>query len=355
MERIKVAVVGCGNIANYHLNGYKALEDKVEIYAFCDRNIDRAKEKAQKFGVPESRVFTDVHELVKLKEIDAVSVCTWNNAHAECTIAALNAGKHVICEKPMAMNAKEAQEMLDAAKKNNKLLMIGFVRRFGNDCELLKQFVDEGLFGDLYFGKVNYCRRNGCPGGWFSDKELSGGGPLIDLGVHVIDYARYVMGGHKPVSVYGFTYDLLKNRPGVAKAGGWQASDKSHKDVFTVEDFAGGLIRFDNGSIIEVNAAFSLNIKNDTGEMEFYGTKAGAKLNPELEIYTVTNGYMSNMQLNYPTAFQFAGVFDKEIAHFVSCITEGTICRSPAEDGVAIMKILDGIYESAKTGHEVLL
>ena len=205
MAKLKMAVIGTGGISNEHIRGYINNPD-TELYAFCDINPEQLKMMAEKYGVPAERTFTDKDEMLKaLPEIDAVSVCTWNSAHAECTIAALNAGKHVICEKPMAMNASEATQMLEAAKRNNKLLMIGFVRRHGNDCEVVRENVDAGTFGELYYAKATYLRRNGNPGGWFGDKSRSGGGPLIDLGVHVIDLVRFIFGNPKPVSVYGVT------------------------------------------------------------------------------------------------------------------------------------------------------
>lgn len=355
MSKLKIGLIGNGGICQVHAAAYATMPDRAEIYALCDINKDRALAMAAKYGVPEERVFTNVYDLVKLPEVDAVDVCTWNNGHAECTIAALNAGKHVLCEKPMALNAKQAQEMKDTAEKNGKLLMIGFVRRYGNDMEVLKNLDADGYFGDFYYAKVNYTRRNGCPGGWFSDKSRSGGGPLIDLGVHVIDFSRYLMGNHKPVSVYGATFDSLKNRPDIRRAGGWFSADAGNNDIFTVEDLAVGLIRFDNGSVISIDAAFSLNQKSDKGDMEFFGTKGGAKLSPELEVYSSASGYMTNTQFAFPTSLDFNGLFENEIRHFVDCITTGCPCKSPAEDGVQLMKILDGLYESARTGHEVIL
>lgn len=355
MKKMKIGIVGNGGICGAHCAGYDREADRAEIYAVCDINIERAKALAARYNIPDERVFENVHDLVKLSELDAVDVCTWNNGHAECTIAALNAGKHVLCEKPMALNAAQAAEMKSAAEKAGKLLMIGFVRRYGNDCDILKELSANDYFGDIYYAKATYLRRNGSPGGWFSDKALSGGGPLIDLGVHVIDLARYVMGNPKPVSVYGATFNKLKNRPGIKKAGGYISKDATVSDKFNVEDLAAALIRFDNGAVLSVEASFSLNLKNDKGDMEFFGTKAGAKLSPELELFSETCGYMNNTQLVYPTALSFEGLFEKEIAHFLDCITDGGPCRSPAEDGVVIMKILDAIYESARTGHEVTI
>ena len=146
-KKIRIGIIGVGNIAESHIKGYKALPN-VELYAFCDIDEAKLKMKGEKHGV--TRLYTDMNEMLALPEIDAVSVCTWNAAHAPCTIAALNAGKHVLCEKPMATTVEEAEAMKAAAEKAGKLLMIGFVRRFGNDCAVVKDFVDNGFFGELY-------------------------------------------------------------------------------------------------------------------------------------------------------------------------------------------------------------
>ncbi len=355
MDKLKVAVVGNGGISGMHLQSYAKNSD-VEIYALCDINEERLNRRGDEYHVDPARCFTDVNEmLAACPEIEAVSVCTWNAAHAPCVIAALNAGKHVLCEKPMAMTVEEAKAMQEAAEKNNKLLMIGFVRRFGNDCAVMKDFIDNDYFGDIYYAKATYLRRKGCPGGWFGDKARSGGGPLIDLGVHVIDLVRYLMGNPLPVSVYGVTYDKLKDRPGIKRAGGYMSETQTEKPVFDVEDLASALIRFDNGATLAVEAAFSLNIPNDVGRIELYGTKSGAVLDPEVHIYTQQNNYLTNVNLAQSTALSFNGLFENEIRHFVQCVTEGIPCRNPGEDGVTLMKILDAVYESARTGHEVVI
>ena len=355
MSKLKIAMVGVGNIAKNHIRSYR-LNPDVELYAFCDINPDRLKMMGETYGV--TRLYTDEETMLReLPEIDAVSVCTWNSQHAPCTIMALNAGKHVLCEKPMALNAKEAAAMKEAADKNGKLLMVGFVRRYGNDAKILKDYIDNGYFGDIYYGKATYLRRNGSPGSWFGEKARSGGGPLIDLGVHVIDLTRYLMGNPKPVSVFGATFHKLANRPDIKdKVKGYQASSDHADEIFDVEDLATAMIRYENGSVVSIEAAFSLNIKEDEGKIQLFGTKAGAKLDPSLEMYTELNGYMSNVTLDTATALDFDGLFEGEINHYVDCILgRAETCISPAEDGITLMKILDGIYESARTGHEVVL
>lgn len=350
---LKIGIIGVGNIAGEHIQAYLN-NPEVELYAFCDINADRLKEKGEKYGV--THLYTDFNEMVKLPELDAVSVCTWNNAHAPATIAALKAGKHVLCEKPMAMNAALAEEMKKTAEENGKLLMIGFVRRHGNDAKMMKSFIDADYFGEFYYAKATYLRRHGNPGGWFADVTRSGGGPLIDLGVHVIDLVRYLMGGPKPVSVFGATFRKLCDRPGVIRhPGAYRASDATDNDPVTVEDLASAMIRFDNGAVLHIEAAFDLNLKKDEGKIELFGTKGGAKLDPELEMYTEINHYMADVNLTNPTALSFDGLFQNEINHFVDCIQGRCECIAPAEDGVELMKILDAVYESARTGHEVII
>ena len=355
MDKLKVAVIGNGGISGVHLRGY-SLNPDVEIYALCDINEERLNRRGDEYHVDPARRFTDVNEmLAACPEIEAVSVCTWNAAHAQCAIAALNAGKHVLCEKPMAMTVEEAEAMQAAAEKNNRLLMIGFVRRFGNDCAIMKDFIDNGYFGDIYYAKATYLRRKGCPGGWFGDKARTGGGPLIDLGVHIIDLCRYLMGNPKPVSVYGATFNKLGNRSNIKSQAGYVSQTKENEDIFNVEDLATAMIRFDNGSVLQIEASFSLNIEKDEGVLQFFGTKAGAKLDPELTIYSEMNDYMTNVKLANSTALSFDGLFENEINHFVECVRTGKPCRNPAQDGVTLMKILTGIYKSAETGHEVLI
>jgi len=356
MKKIKAAVIGTGGISEVHISGYLAMPERVELYALCDIDEEKALKKAEKYNVPKERVYTDYNEMLKDPEIDVVSVCTWNAAHAPATIAALNAGKNVICEKPMAMNAEEAKAMQEAAERNGKLLMIGFVRRYGNDCRVARDFIEGGNVGDIYYAKATYLRRHGFPGGWFGDKNYSGGGPLIDLGVHVIDLARYLMGNHLPVSVYGVTSNKLGCRPDLKSTKSeYVSTSRGGNYDFNVEDFAAAMVRFDNGAVLSVEASFDLNIKEGVGNLELFGTKGGLKLSPELELFTNLNGYMVNVSSYTSTALSFEGLFENEIAHFIDCVNGEKQCISPAEDGVVLMKILDAIYESARTGHEVII
>ena len=336
------------------MTGYLAIPDRVEMTAVCDIDEEKVKAYAAKFNVP--RWYTDYNEMLAKEDLDAVSVTTWNAAHKGAAIAALNAGVNVICEKPMAMNAEEAEEMKAVAEKNGKVLQIGFVRRYGADAAMIKKFLDGGTLGDLYYAKATYLRRSGCPGGWFGDKSYSGGGPLIDLGVHVMDLVRYLAGCPKPISAYGVTYNNLgPDRASGAKSNlGYESKQAKNKYQFNVEDFTSAMIRFDNGLVLTVEASFNLNIKEDTEGIQLFGTKGGTKIGDTTDFYTDMNGEFVNIApAGGGAQFQFTQSFNAEIAHFIDCVQNGVPCRAPAEDGVILMKMIDAIYKSAETGHEV--
>ena len=350
MEKTRVAIIGTGNISNAHMEGYNSMPDTVELAACCDIDRDKAEAYAKRYGFP--KVYTDYNEMLAEVKPDAVSVCTWNAEHKNAAIAALQAGANVICEKPMAMNRFEAEEMKKAADEAGKVLMIGFVRRVGRATEMMQSFLNGGTMGDLYYAKANYLRRNGCPGGWFGDKAYSGGGPLIDLGVHVMDLVRYLAGRPKPVSAFGVTYNNLGcDRASSEK--GWVSSSKGRDFKYDVEDFASALIRFDSGLTLQIEASFNLNIRSDTGSIELFGTKAGAKLDPDVELFTDMSGHFVNVKPYGSASRISANSFVNEIRHFIDCVRNGTPCLSPAEDGVELMKMIDAIYESAKTGRAV--
>ena len=359
MEKIRAAIIGTGGISALHTEGYRKLPD-VEVAALCDIDLDKALAYADKYGVDRSHVYADYNEMLEKEKPDIASVTTWNAAHAPAAIAALNAGCHVICEKPMAMNAAEARAMQDAADKNGLVLQIGFVRRFGNDARVALDMIQSGEVGDIYYAQAHYLRRHGFPGGWFGDKAYSGGGPLIDLGVHVIDLTRYLMGNPKPVSAFGAAFHKLGSRPDIKRTKEvYTSTVKGREFDFTVEDLTTAMIRFENGAILTVECSFDANIKSGSGDIQLLGTKAGLQVSPAVELYTNTNGYMSNIALTDPVPFD-GDAFNREIAHFVDCAKAANAgrpftCKAPGTDGIVIMQILDAIYESAATGHEALI
>ncbi|MEK4058204.1 MULTISPECIES: Gfo/Idh/MocA family protein [Paenibacillus] len=352
MSKKKIGLIGAGSISDLHLQAYQGNEH-AELYAICDLNQQRAEDKAKQYNIP--NVYTDYHDLIANPEVEAVSICTWNNSHAEISIAALRAGKHVLVEKPLCRSVEEANAIQDAVRETGKLLQVGFVRRYDANAQLVKNFIEKDELGEIYYAKATCIRRLGNPGGWFADVERSGGGPLIDLGVHVIDLCWYMMGRPKPVSVSGNTYHKLGNRANVKNLSFYQAADYD-PSTNGVEDMANALIRFENGASLMVDVSFTLHAKSDELAIRLYGDKGGVEIEPELTMITEKYDTILNVapqtdskSINVPEAFC------NEVNHFLDCLQSGETPISPVEDGLQIMKILCGIYESANNGQEVQL
>lgn len=352
MKKLKIAIIGVGSISNEHLRSYHNHPD-VEIYAVCDINEERAKRKGMQYGAV--KIYFNHQELLADKEIDAVSICTWNNSHAEISIAALDAGKHVLVEKPLCQTVEQALLMQEAVQRSGKLLQVGFVRRYDSNVQMLRSFSEKGDFGEIYYAKASSIRRLGNPGGWFADVERSGGGPLIDIGVHMIDLCWYMMGKPKVKSVTGNTYRKLGNRAHIQNLTFYKAADWE-PDLNTVEDLANALIRFENGASLMVDVSFSLHIKEDERSVKMFGDKGSFEIDPSILIVTEKHNTILNIvpQIDH-NELHVESAFQNEINHFVSCVQTGQQPLSPVEDGVEIMKILCGIYESAAKGVEVYL
>ncbi len=347
-----VGIIGAGSISHAHIAAYQN-NPAVRIYAICDLNEERAQITAQK--VKAEKVFTNYHDLLADPNIDAVSICTWNNTHAEISIAAVRAGKHVLVEKPLCRTVEEALALQQAVRESGKLLMVGFVRRYDPNAQMLKRFVDQGEFGDIYYAKASNLRRLGNPGGWFSDIERSGGGPLIDIGVHIIDLCWYMMGRPKAVSVSGNTYHKLGNRANIKNLSFYQAADYDASKN-TVEDLANALIRFENGASLMIDVSFTLHSQKDEGTVKLFGDKGGFEIDPEIRMVTEKHGTILNTTPQTDSkGFSFTHGFQSEIDHFIDCLTHGREPISPVEDGVEMMRMLCAIYESARTGAEVRL
>lgn len=353
-DKIKVAVVGCGSISKLHFDAYQKNTD-AEIVAVCDLNRERAEKRASEYGV--SKVYTDYRKLLEESGADAVSICTWNNAHAPVSIAALKAGKHVLCEKPLCMTVEEALRVQDAVKNApSQVFQVGFIRRYEERARILKEFIDGGDIGEIYYAKASCLRRLGNPGGWFSDLSRSGGGPVIDLGVHVIDLCWYLMGSPKVKSVSANTYYKLGNRKNVQHLRFYKAADYD-PDKNDVEDLANALIRFENGASILLDVSFTLHSEaTEEISARLFGTKGGLEIEPKVKIIsekynTILNidPQVDNATFNHPVAFC------DEINHFLRAVKGETKTLSPVEAGVEIMKILCAIYESARLGREVML
>ncbi|MFD0695203.1 Gfo/Idh/MocA family protein [Paenibacillus sp. GCM10027628] len=352
VKKTKIGIIGLGSISDLHLQGYQKVEE-AELFAICDMNRTRAEDKAKQYGIP--HVYTDYRELLANPELEAVSICTWNNTHAEISIAALRAGKHVLVEKPLCRTVEEALHIQDVVRETGKTLQVGFVRRYDANAQLVKRFINNGELGDVYYAKASCIRRLGNPGGWFADPERSGGGPLIDIGVHVIDLCWYMMGRPKPVSVSGNTYKKLGNRAHIRNLSFYKAADYD-PTVNGVEDMANALIRFENGASLLVDVSFTLHAKKDEISVRLFGDKGGVELEPELTFVTEKHDTILNIapQTDHKS-LNIHEAFYNEVNHFVSCCRSGAEPISPVEDGLAMMKMLCGIYESAAKGIEIQL
>jgi len=342
---VKVGIIGAGNIARYaHVPGYQAQED-VELVAVCDIVPGKAAEMGQEFDIP--RAYNSCQEMLQQEKLDAVSVCTPNVAHKEATLAALNAGLHVLCEKPIASNLEEGQEMVETARRMGKTLQIGLHRRFASEAQALKRFIEAGELGDIYYGEATMLRRRGIPSwGVFTRKELQGGGALIDIGVHALDHALWLMGNPKPVSVVGATYAAFGKREDVVSIG-------KHWDVtrFDVDDMGVALIRFEDGATLTLRAAWAANIAENLQECRILGTEGGAHMWP-LQVFKQMYGSLVDIT---PAYLPKVKPHEKEIEHFIACVRGETECVVVPEQVLQVQAVLDAIYKSSETGREVRL
>jgi predicted dehydrogenase len=341
MRKLRVGVIGLG-MGNSHIRNFLT-HPQVEVVAIADPvRLQTRGDEHKVLGR-----HTDAEAMLKTEKLDIVSIATPNKFHKPLTLAAFAAGCHVLCEKPMAMNAAEAREMLAASKKSGKRLMINFSYRFTEQSHALKQQVESGLLGDIYFGRTVWHRRRGMPGfgGWFGAKALSGGGPLIDLGVHRLDLALWLMGYPSPTWVLGSAYNSIAAP--IAKKEG---------KTFDVEDLAVGLIKFANGATLEIEASWAANIKErELMETRLLGTQGGlVQRNKnegydfEAELYLERNGCQFDMALHPPVP-----AVKSSMHHFADSILNDKPHQATGEEGLIVMELLDAIYESAKTGNPV--
>ncbi|MDO8588071.1 MAG: Gfo/Idh/MocA family oxidoreductase [Armatimonadota bacterium] len=343
MPKLKLGFIGTGSICQEcHLPHYAAMPD-VEIYAICDIKPDVAKAVAEQYGV--KRVFTDYNEMLRLDEVDVVDVCTPNDVHSPAGVAALDAGKHVLVEKPVARTAAEAQALVDAARTSGKKLQVAHCIRFQPGNQALKSFVEAGEMGDIYYARAQAIRRRGIPAwGVFIDKEKQGGGPLVDIGVHALDTTLWLMGFPEPVSATGVTYRKFGDRPDVFNAWGpWDYKN------YTVEDFAAGFVRFRNGASLMVEASFAANIGQNIFNATIVGTEGGCEMSPP-RMYKERNGTLLDVT---PVSLPKVDIYEREITAFLDAIVNDKPVPVPADECLITARIMDAIYESAQSGREV--
>lgn len=347
MKQLRVGIIGAGGIAQAcHMPAYQELAG-VTLHAVADINPETAQRAAQRFQVP--HVFQDYRDLVAMDEIDLVSVCTPNAFHKDPTIAALRAGKHVLVEKPMALNAAEGRAMIRAAQQAGKLLMVGLNNRFSAAAQALKRAADAGALGEVYFAEAIATRRRGIPGwGAFTEKEKSGGGALVDIGVHVLDLTLYLMGYPKPVSVSGMVAAKFGPRVDLpAVEGGWRWDPRR----FDVDDFGVGFVRFGNGASLVLKTSWAGNIGDQAFNSILWGTEGGCRFSPPA-IYRQEHGSLVDVT---PVELPEVRSHHVEVQRFVDAIRKGQPSPVPPEEPLVTQQILDAIYGSSETGKEVKL
>jgi len=351
MSKVKLGLIGCGSIANrHHLPCYMENED-VEIVYFCDIIPERAQKAAETYG--SGKAVVDYKEVLADPEVEAVDICTPNKMHSIISIDALKAGKHVLCEKPAAINYEEALKMQQAQKESGKILNIGVVNRFEGRINLIKKYIEEGRLGEVYHVYASFRAHRSIPGigGAFTTKEIAGGGNLIDWGIHYIDLIMYCTGDPKPLTVSGETFCKLgKDIENYAYRNMW-AGPPILDGTYDVDDSCCAIIRTE-GPVITINGAWAQNIDEQEEFVDFMGTKGGIRLkfNSDFTFYTVDNGAF----VQYVPEVHAKDRWNGEIDSFVRCVRTGEKLQSHIDYAILTSKIMQGVYDSAETHREVV-
>ncbi|WP_240417352.1 Gfo/Idh/MocA family protein [Paenibacillus periandrae] len=360
-EPLKIGIIGCGAIAHQkHMPSLAKLPHLGKMVAFCDVVEDRAITAAAEFGVPDAAVYTDYKELLKDKSIDVVHVLTPNLYHSFITVDALESGKHVMCEKPMAINSVEAKKMLDASKRTGKKLTIGYQNRFNEESQVLYRACSKGDLGEVYMAKAHAVRRKAVPTwGVFTDKKLQGGGALIDIGTHALDLTLWCMDNYKPQSVTGSVYYKMKDNIEGNLFGPWDPA------TFDVEDSAFAFIKMEDGATVFLECSWALNTTDaKEAKTSLFGVDGGAemKVGPNRKTELVFNkaqyGKLVEIKPNTGASVAYftgkdeaPGVLEAE--QWLECIIHDTDPLVKAEQAYVVTQILEAVYQSAETGKTI--
>ncbi len=355
MDKMKVGIIGAGGIAQTtHIPCFKKVEN-VEVSAIADINKEKLQYVAEKFEI--KYTFTEWERLIDT-DVDAVVICTPNAFHAEQSIQAMKAGKHVLCEKPVCLTGAEVEKVFSISEKTGKKFMAAFPRRFSGEAKVLKQMIEGGEFGEIYYIKAGFLRRRGIPGlgTWFTNKKLAGGGPMMDVGVHILDFVMYLAGAPMPELIIGSKYNKFKDS---ATDGGWPPMDTRKGDKASgkmeVEDLASGFVKLASGATLFIEASWAGN--SEVGiKASLMGTKAGVQMpdpvdpkNP-VRIYSENKGILTDILPAIPSS----NTYQEEVNHFVECIRKDRQPITKKHEVLSVVKIIEGIYKSAETGKPVL-
>jgi predicted dehydrogenase len=344
-KTLRLGFIGAGGIAATQMRTLAARQD-VELVAIADIDATTLEKRGTTFGIKAR--YTDYRKMLQREKLDAVSICTPNRSHADNAMAALQAGLDVLCEKPMAHSATAARRMVSTAHQAGRKLVVGFQYRFNPRTQFLRRAVDNGELGRVRFGRVQALRRRGIPNwGVFGQKERQGGGPLIDIGVHVLEMTHYTMGSPRPVSASADLFTYIGNRPSDQVESAWKGWDWK---TYTVEDLAVGRIRFDDGAVLHIESSFAAHIGKDTFNFQLMGDAGGCTWDPAV-VHRDEGGYMVDKSPGWLDPKQgWQDMFDAKMHAFVDHVLHGRPTIAPAEDGLAVQQMLDALYRSAASG-----
>ena len=351
-----VGIIGCGSVVQMgHQPTFSMAVDNCQVVAICDVQEERVTQFAAERGIPST--YTDYQEMLNQEDLDLVVVAVPNIFHKPMSIAALEAGANVLCEKPVALTLADAQEMFETADKAGRTLTVGTHYRWSTTMRMGRKAVDSGQFGNIYHIRTVYTRRAGIPGfgSWFTNKDMAGGGCGLDIGVHALDKALFLMDYPKPATVSAVAYGHLGSQ-GVG-TGGWgidRAAKPQEGGRFDVEDLAYGLVRFENGTSLIVQSSWAMHLP--AAELvEVYGTEGGAIIRPDkLELFQEMNGEPVTIDVEVPTGGEYSSVSQSKdlIRHLAGDETADVVTSEQAMVGIAI---LEAMYKSAASGSEVAL
>ena len=347
-ECVRIGVIGAGMIGTAHAKSL-AQVPLARVAAMADPLEDRLEAKCDELGV-EGR-YTDYKRMLKEADIDAVVVGVPNFLHLECSLNAFRAGKHVLLEKPMAMNAREGRRICAAAEKAGRLLQMGMVRRFSAPARVAREYVQSGVLGEVYHMRITSRRRRGIPGlgGWFTTKAQAGGGGLIDIGVHAIDLAMWASGCWEPTAASAAVYGKFGSPIEDYNFVGMWAGPPKLDGVFDVDDYASALVRFGLEATLQIDVSWAGNCDQSNGT-DILGDKGGVRIvGNEVTLYTEHEGRIVDIKPQFPDSSAMV----EQDANFVqACLGKAEPCAT-GEQGVALMSVLDAIYKSGETGREV--
>lgn len=360
-KKVKIGIIGTGWIAGNHMEEYLKMPD-VEIVAAADLIPGKAEAFMEKFGVTGVRFYPNDRALIdNEKDLDAVSICTYNRQHAPCAIYALEHGVNVMLEKPMCVTTEEAVEIVRAEKKSGKLLSIGFQPRLDPNMQMIKKIVESGELGKIYYIQTGGGRRKGIPtpfGTTFIEDRTAGVGALGDIGCYSLDMVLNAIGYPKPLTVSGYRSDYFGKNPATFTSKGFPAE---YADLFSVDDFAAAFIRLEGGIILDFRIAWDMHL-DTPGDTIFMGTKGGLRV-PSTECWNGSIG--GEMTVYHDVAGKGVetkipmleapkeGLFYHKLRSFVNAVKEGGKPPVPSSEIIFNQAILDGILKSANAGHEV--